>query len=681
MRLFYIFGWALLPLSAGAQTVFSEPDTLSEVVVTAFGKQRKGDVAAAISTLHPAGFASFSPVSVLPAVNTIPGIRMEERSPGSYRLGIRGSALQAPFGVRNVKVYYNDIPLTDPGGTTYLNALGTGNFGSLEIVRGPGNSLYGSGTGGVLLLRGQASVPGPKAEIGLTGGSYGLLRSTASVRLGDSVKPIVLSWEHLQSNGYREQSGIRRNVFTGEGTLAKSAKGDLSFTALYSDLEYETPGALTLIEYENNPTAARPAVGRSPGAVAAGAKIAQQLALVGITGNYQLSNSITGKATVYASSFTQENPNIRNYSFLNAPHFGGRVSVEYTRRWGQHTLQILGGLEAQQGNGSATVFSNKGGSADTIQSVQSSNYQNGILFTQLQYQIHNWTLTAGGSGNRSRLNIVSGLPGSAFNAETASLNYTDYAPRFALLRRLTHTASIYASASKGFSAPPLDAVAPTGSPVNARLRAQQGWTYEAGYRQSFLNRRLSTEVTAFYTALQDLVVVRRDATGGDTYVNAGTTKQQGIEAALQYNWGTRSGYWGTVNTSYTGGFFKYGDFLTAAGDYSGKQYPGVAPHTFSAVATLCRRAAWTVAGSYFYSDSYWANDANTAGVDSYNLLGLKADYRFSVKQQLITLTAGADNLLDQRYTLGPDLNAFGGRAYNGAPGRNGYVGLKWSWQK
>jgi iron complex outermembrane receptor protein len=48
---------------------------------------------------------------------------MEERSPGSYRLNIRGSSLRSPFGVRNVKIYYNNIPFTDPGGNTYLNSL------------------------------------------------------------------------------------------------------------------------------------------------------------------------------------------------------------------------------------------------------------------------------------------------------------------------------------------------------------------------------------------------------------------------------------------------------------------------------------------------------------------------------------------------------------------------------
>src|SRR5690606_23055831 len=44
------------------------------------------------------------------AVNTVPGIRMEERSPGSYRLSMRGSLIRSPFGIRNTKIYIDEFP-------------------------------------------------------------------------------------------------------------------------------------------------------------------------------------------------------------------------------------------------------------------------------------------------------------------------------------------------------------------------------------------------------------------------------------------------------------------------------------------------------------------------------------------------------------------------------------------
>ncbi|MCH5683602.1 TonB-dependent receptor plug domain-containing protein [Niabella sp. W65] len=73
---------------------------------------------------------------------------MEERSPGSYRINMRGSSLRSPFGVRNVKVYWNDIPLTDPGGNTYFNQLAFNNFNTITLEKSTSSTVYGSGTGG-----------------------------------------------------------------------------------------------------------------------------------------------------------------------------------------------------------------------------------------------------------------------------------------------------------------------------------------------------------------------------------------------------------------------------------------------------------------------------------------------------------------------------------------------------
>ncbi|WP_019539778.1 TonB-dependent receptor plug domain-containing protein [Proteiniphilum acetatigenes] len=51
--------------------------------------------------------------TLLPALNMVAGVRMEERSPGSYRLTMRGSLIRSPFGIRNVKIYVDEFPLTD----------------------------------------------------------------------------------------------------------------------------------------------------------------------------------------------------------------------------------------------------------------------------------------------------------------------------------------------------------------------------------------------------------------------------------------------------------------------------------------------------------------------------------------------------------------------------------------
>ena len=83
---------------------------LDEIVIEAYSYKRPlQEIPASIGVVQSSGLSRFSPTSFLPAINTLPGVRMEERSPGSYRLSIRGSSLRSPYGVRNVKVYWNDL--------------------------------------------------------------------------------------------------------------------------------------------------------------------------------------------------------------------------------------------------------------------------------------------------------------------------------------------------------------------------------------------------------------------------------------------------------------------------------------------------------------------------------------------------------------------------------------------
>src|SRR5215212_4991366 len=152
----------------------ADQDTLSikkleDVVVKGYEQNRRlNETAGAVGLVNRRQLEKYGAASVLPAINAVPGVRMEERSPGSYRLNIRGSSLRSPFGVRNVKVYYNDIPYTDPGGNTYFNVIGFHNVQSIEILKGPAASMYGAGTGGVLRINNSLTRSGTSVTAGYT---------------------------------------------------------------------------------------------------------------------------------------------------------------------------------------------------------------------------------------------------------------------------------------------------------------------------------------------------------------------------------------------------------------------------------------------------------------------------------------------------------------------------------
>src|SRR6185295_14047363 len=239
--------------SAYSQAKEDSVRQLNEVTVKAYASDRSSsEVPATIGAVKDFDLNRFSNTSFLPVVNTIPGVRMEERSPGSYRFSIRGSTIRSPFGVRDVKFYWNGLPLTDGGGNTYLNLLDFDAFGRAEIIKGPGASLYGSGTGGVVLLNSPLTNQ-KMLQVTAVGGGFGLQRYQAKAMLGNAKRKIFVNYAHQQADGYRLQSAMRRDAINLEGSFSLGKGSTLQASIFYTDLYYQTPGGLTLAQYTADP--------------------------------------------------------------------------------------------------------------------------------------------------------------------------------------------------------------------------------------------------------------------------------------------------------------------------------------------------------------------------------------------------------------------------------------------
>jgi iron complex outermembrane receptor protein len=76
------------------------------------------------------------------------------------------------------------------------------------------------------------------------------------------------------------------------------------------------------------------------------------------------------------------------------------------------------------------------------------------------------------------------------------------------------------------------------------------------------------------------------------------------------------------------------------------------------------------------------NDANVASASAYHLLGFRLGCKKTFRKKYkLNFNAGADNLLDETYSLGNDINAAANRFYNAAPKRNFYTGFSFQWVK
>ena len=657
------------------QTPPDSSQVLQEVIVKAYEQNRKlKQVPAAIAVVTKSQLLHFNNTNILPALNTNPGIRMEERSPGSYRLNIRGSSLRSPFGVRNVKTYYNDIPFTDPGGNTYLNQLSFYNIQSAEVIKGPGSSLYGAGTGGVLLLKTNQANWEPGLSFDFSAGHWALNNLNTNLRLGTDAVQNTLNYSQLSSNGYRDHSELDRKVFTWDLNANLSEKGRITTHFLWGDLFYQTPGALTLAEYTANPRAARPPVGPAPGSVQNKAAIYQKMFLAGISFNQKFSEHWQNTTSFYAASNRLLNPSVRNYGRTNEPHTGGRSYFEFSKKYSEQAkLNILAGVEFQQGISSVRIYSNKNGDPDTLQTDDEINNRVFFAFTQATLEFaKSWIITAGVSVNSQNLAITRLSVTPVIEQKRKYEN--EAAPRLAILKQFAKTFSAYASVARGFSPPTTAELLPSSGIIATNLNAEEGINYEAGVRGTFDRGRVYFDINVFRFGLDNTIVQRRDANGADYFVNAGSTKQLGVESYL--SWQVASSRTNFISNcklwlSHTWNDFSYKDFKQVSNDYSGNKLPSVPPQVIAAGADLATKNGIYLSVNYYYADAIPLNDANTEYASSYNLLGARTGWKKNLHPKtLMELFISIDNILDEKYSLGNDINAFGGRYYNAASSFN-----------
>ncbi len=656
---------------------------MDEVTVRSFEQNRRlQSTVISVKIIEFNNGDRYNKTSLVNGFNTVAGVRMEERSPGSYRINIRGSSLRSPFGVRNVKVYWNDIPLTDPGGNTYFNQLAWNNFSYIEIFKGPAGSMYGAGTGGLLLVNNfDRWQPGVSLEY-ITG-SYGLQNIFTSARFGNKENKNQFTYAHNQTNGYRVQTEMRRDNFSWQSQLKFSDKQHLTASVLFTDMYYQTPGALTASEFVADPKQARPSSGGFPSAVNAHAAIFQKNITAGFTNIYQINSSFKNSTTLYGA-FTQiKNPAIRNYERRNEPSFGGRTFFTFEKKTisaasDQNIFQLVGGSEFQEGHFNTQVSKNKNGNPDTLQTNDDIDYTTYNFFLQGDANIKDkWFINTGLSLNKTKV-VFTRL--NKYPVTKQSRNYqNELAPRISLKGNITGDLSIKATLSRGFSPPTIAELLPSTGVISTDLEAEYGWNYELTAACNLFKNKLRLELTGFYFRLNNALVQRRDISGADYFVNAGDIQQKGLEFSASYL-KTFSGKsfidYLQVNAGYTYNDFRYGNFIKGSENFSGKVVPSVPSNTFSIIADIQFKHGLYSNTTYYAASKIFLNDANIYAAGGYHLLNWRLGWRKSFKKKYkLNFYAGADNLLNKYYSLGNDINAAANRFYNAAPERNFYVGL------
>lgn len=629
-------------------------------------------------------------ITLVSAMNTVPGVRMEERSPGSYRLSIRGSLLRSPFGIRNIKVYLEEMPLTDAGGNTYLNLLDAGAIGSAEILKGPDGSIFGANSGGVVILRSEADT-GPLANFRLQGGSFGLIHqaSTFSKSLNPGYHMSLLQ-SYQKSNGYREHSALDKLFLqTRHQWQYRQGKTNiLSLNALYGDLNYQTPGGLTAAQYDQDPAAARQATPTVPGPVEQHAGIHNRTLHGGLTHKWNPFAKLEHSATAFGSYTDFQNPFITNYEKRFEHNGGFRTFVSYRSDLGQDQyisksiVQIQVGIEWQSGDYRIENFDNIQGNPGSPQALDQIKVQNGTSFVRMALNYENrWMLEGSLSHNFQKYQLRELYP-TVENTYNPHAIPSQWMPRLAFSYQPSSSFAVRALVSRGFSPPTTAEIRPSDNIINTDLNAEVGWNNEVGLRFQNADRRFFLDLSLFKYKMDQAIVRGSRENGAEFFRNAGKIDQKGLELLSQF-WLIGP----SVNSSSFGWFwtgswafshFRFLDYQSNAQDFSGNALTGVPAHTMHQSFRFLFQQAWEGFLNYHYSSSIPLNDENSISADPYHLVQVKVSWKTPLKitkRTLLEVYAGGDNLLDQKYSLGNDINAFGARYFNAAPTRNFYAGF------
>ena len=673
----------------GEKTVAMIPaeKVLSEVIVEGFESERKlMETPGAVYALPPQQIRRFDETSLVRGLNTIPGVRMEQRSPGSYRISIRGSSLRSPFDVRNVKIYWNGIPFTDPNGITPMNLLDLNQMGRVEVIKGPAASVYGAGGGVIQLNTEKADFNQDELEAAATIGAYGLRRYSAIYQKGGENANINLNFSRQQADGWRDHTQFARTTAQFFASFYPSQKRTITTNVFVSDLFYEVPGGITREQFEADPRQARPS-GFYPSSEEQNSSVDYQAFLTSLSQEYRFNDKLENTTSIYGMFSFFEMPFILDFERENRQSLGGRSTFNYKTAIADWPTRVTIGLEHQQQLLIGRNFGNVGGKADTIRFDDEVRSQQNMVFAQAEVDLPaNTFLTLGLSFNDLNYDFYR-LTDAINDTSFAFVKNFDnvWAPRIGVLKQITPNFALQGSISRGFSPPSVKEIRTGEGTINRGLEAELGINYELGFRGTLFNQVLNYDLTAFTFQLDETIVSFTEASGVVRFKNTGATNQQGFEANIFAYLIDNPDYLINslrVQSAYTFHDFEYEDYVIideeegTSENFTGKQLPGVSPHILVNTLDVNTLPGIYLNLTHHYSDEVPLNDQNTVFANAYHLFDFKLGLENQIFETGFDLFFGINNVFDIRYSLGNDINPFGNRYFQPAPGRNWFAGLK-----
>lgn len=630
--------------------------------------------------IGPEILAASDESSLMNAVNLVPGVKMEERGyGGSRRINIRGSFLRSPFAVRNIKLYFEGIPMTSPDGSSPLELFDNADIGGIEVIKGPAGSQYGAGNGGVLLMSGKRrGSEGASVGSSIAFGSFGYIRSSSAADYSDSEFDIRTSFHHQQTDGYREQEANRKqqlNLFA-----HYYPKENLSYHLYVTNYEgdWQLPGSINAESVADDPTQA------IEYSVDGNASVNRDRFRFGLSQKLELFGRLNNVTSVYMNQTDKTNaygtsPFFNGYKDEMANGGGVRsvFDIEILDRpeKGLRIAARIGG-EYQSETGNLTEWTNNLGEPGDLKYENLTESTAWMGFGSLEL---NWRKLSAQIEN-SWYNTMYVNSGLSYASDSTSLNAvldlgTYSLPRFALGFNATESLSLFASAGHGISYPSLFEMLDTETgELDPDLEGELGESFEGGIKLTVKDDLWYLQATAYQMTLSNTIIPSDEG----LFQNLGTTDLSGLEAMSQLfiPLGLEPVEVVSLITSISWNHYFFRDQQIGDTNLDGKFLTGVPLASVSNQLELFCFERLTINVFHNWYDQAPINNSNEDWASAYHVVNGKVNWIQHFGKLRVDVFAGTNNLTNTSYSSFLQLNGFGGRYYNPSPERNFFGGLK-----
>jgi len=627
-----------------------------------------------VTTIDDRTFRNTPAATIADIVKLSPGVVViQGNGPRDVGVSIRGSNARNSFGARNIQVFEDDFPVTQPDGLARFDLTDPHAYGAVDVVRGPSSARYGNyAIGGAVNFRTRRGRDINGAEFDLDGGGDGYANLYASIGAAGAAYEYALFGSFVRADGTTGHTGYETGTINALGTYALSDRDRVTAKIIYNESEFRLSTRLSMNQYLVNPyqrgceAAATAAPGCGTISVLVngvnGARISQTAAegdlarndrrtIAGLRYEHDFNPGTTWRTQATFDSRVVNQP-------TNATPFKGtldsyNVSSDVTshgRLLGMDATTFAGlfynYLDNQSYSFNKTPAGRNGFGAPT-QMVFGDIRNMGLRLREELELTDDLQLIAGLGSERSIINVRQTAYGYPLNASPvltfipAERHFWNVAPEAALLWQATKAVRFHARIGTGYGIPQSGAlfVTPAGVPGNnTALKTQKNTGVDLGAELA-LGDHLKAEITGYYEWFKNEQVSQSAGVNLLTYTaNAPRSLHRGVEVGL--NWrplpallpGAR------IEANYSYNDQHYTEFaerlssgtVSSLFDRSGNKIPGVIP-TFVNGRLGYDQPDGPLAGlggfvELTYRSRYYIDNGNVLKIPGYTLANLNIHY-------------------------------------------------------